>query len=248
MSRDSATTMNSLIDAADILEGELLSDQAWLSSVALMEANGFNALNIMEFDRQSMQPLWFRSSMNPLWLADYLEQDFMALDPVLLAAFNGQTEVQVSEGKILGDGEISTQRKSFIDQLISWEYGSLDAQIFEVAGQLSFKGVLVSRADGEQKIDTQHRLICAVISAAVSAPRSFDSPGATILPANLLSPREIDVLSFLASGLRNDAIAWKMNIAEVTVRIHLASARRKLGAATREEVVALAIRSGQLPL
>ena len=60
--------------------------------------------------------------------------------------------------------------------------------------------------------------------------------------------REKDVLRYLAAGLRNDAIASKLGIAEITVRMHITSARRKLGAATREQAIALAMRSGQLQL
>ena len=63
-----------------------------------------------------------------------------------------------------------------------------------------------------------------------------------------LTVRERDVLRYLASGLRNDEIAWRLKIAEVTVRAHMTSARRKMGAATREETLAKAIRSGQLGL
>lgn len=92
------------------------------------------------------------------------------------------------------------------------------------------------------------KLLCAVIASVVCAPQNSDSPGATPLLANALSSREKDVLRYLAMGLRNDAIAWKLRIAEITVRFHIASARRKLGAATREQAIALAMRSGQLTL
>jgi DNA-binding CsgD family transcriptional regulator len=248
MTRDTSWELNSLIDAADLLGGTLSSDQTWLNAVALMQSNGFTALNVVEFDRTSGQALWLRSSMKAQWLADYVEQDFMTLDPLILAACNGQNEIRMSEGKVLGIDHGSAKMKSLADQVVNWGYGALDCQIFDVLGQSHFKGVVVSKDENDQTTGMQHRLVCAVVSAAITAPLSPDSAGATILPPNLLTTREVDVLSFLASGLRNDAIAWKMNIAEVTVRAHLASARRKLGAATREEAVALAIRSGQLPI
>jgi DNA-binding CsgD family transcriptional regulator len=248
MSRDAATTLNSLIDATDLLDEALSSDQAWLMAVNLMQKDGFNALNIAEFDSHSGEVLWFRSSMKAQWLADYIDQDFMSIDPLVLGSRDGHNELRLIDGRAEGFSIDTEQKRGLSDQVVSWGYGALDTQVFNTVGKESVKVLTVSRGDPGREPEAHHRLLCAVASTAVSAPRSFDSPGAIILPSNLLSIRETDVLSFLASGLRNDAIAWKMNIAEVTVRMHLASARRKLGAATREEAVALAIRSGQLPL
>lgn len=51
---------------------------------------------------------------------------------------------------------------------------------------------------------------------------------------------------WLASGLRTAAIADRMGIAPVTVALHLNGARRKLGARTREQALALALRNGHI--
>lgn len=61
-----------------------------------------------------------------------------------------------------------------------------------------------------------------------------------------LSSRERECLLWLARGLRNREIADRLNIAAVTVELHLKHARSKLGAATREEALAKAIVSGQI--
>ncbi|MGJ8623900.1 MAG: response regulator transcription factor [Yoonia sp.] len=92
------------------------------------------------------------------------------------------------------------------------------------------------------------KLVCALIAAVVTPPEINNWPTAAKWISAGLSTREKDVLHYLAAGLRNDAIASKLGIAEITVRVHITSARRKLGAATREQAIALAIQSGQLPL
>lgn len=61
-----------------------------------------------------------------------------------------------------------------------------------------------------------------------------------------LSPREVEALRGLALGLRTAEIAWRMGIECVTVGKHVASARRKLGARTREQALAMALRDGLL--
>lgn len=59
-----------------------------------------------------------------------------------------------------------------------------------------------------------------------------------------LSPRETDCLCWLARGLRNDRIAERLGVSAATVEMHLARARRKLGARTREQALARAILAG----
>lgn len=63
-------------------------------------------------------------------------------------------------------------------------------------------------------------------------------------PAVSLSPREADVLRGVAAGQTNKAIALKLGISEHTVKFHLGGAMTKLGAASRAEAVASALRLG----
>lgn len=63
-------------------------------------------------------------------------------------------------------------------------------------------------------------------------------------PAVALSPREADVLRGVAAGQTNKAIALKLGISEHTVKFHLGGAMTKLGAASRAEAVASALRLG----
>lgn len=59
-----------------------------------------------------------------------------------------------------------------------------------------------------------------------------------------LTPRETEVLRQVAGGQTNKSIALKLGISEHTVKFHLGSAMTKLGAASRAEAVATAIRRG----
>lgn len=54
----------------------------------------------------------------------------------------------------------------------------------------------------------------------------------------LLTPRELDVLSAIGAGLGNKAIARELGISLHTVKFHIESLFRKLGARTRAEAVA----------
>jgi len=61
-----------------------------------------------------------------------------------------------------------------------------------------------------------------------------------------LTPRELEVLERLASGLSNKEIADRLGVSFHTVKFHVNSILGKLGASTRTEVVALAARAGIL--
>lgn len=62
----------------------------------------------------------------------------------------------------------------------------------------------------------------------------------------ILSPREHEVMSHVASGLPNKAIARMLGITDHTVKFHVSSVLTKLNAASRTEAVAIATRSGLL--
>ncbi|MFI9030673.1 response regulator transcription factor [Streptomyces sp. NPDC053560] len=66
-------------------------------------------------------------------------------------------------------------------------------------------------------------------------------------PAVALAPREVDVLSCVASGATNAAVGERLGLRPETVKGYLRSAMRKLGAHSRLQAVVAARRAGLLP-
>jgi two-component system nitrate/nitrite response regulator NarL len=62
----------------------------------------------------------------------------------------------------------------------------------------------------------------------------------------LLSQREREVLRLLADGMRNEEIGRRLHIAAETARAHIRNAMRKLGAETRTQAVATALRRSMI--
>jgi len=61
-----------------------------------------------------------------------------------------------------------------------------------------------------------------------------------------LTPREVDVLHYVACGKTDQEIAHILGLGHYSVKDHLANARRKLGAANRAHSVMIAIRDGHI--
>jgi DNA-binding NarL/FixJ family response regulator len=64
------------------------------------------------------------------------------------------------------------------------------------------------------------------------------------IPRDMLSPREIQVLSLISAGKRNKEIAAELSIAENTVKMHVRNILTKLQASDRTEAVTIALRRG----
>jgi DNA-binding NarL/FixJ family response regulator len=63
-----------------------------------------------------------------------------------------------------------------------------------------------------------------------------------------LTPRELDVLRQVASGLKNRQIAEQLDLTEQTVKNHLSRIMHKLGVPNRTHAVTFAVRQGWLTL
>jgi len=81
---------------------------------------------------------------------------------------------------------------------------------------------------------------------AALAGRSYLDPALTRSSARSrsLTQREMDVLELLADGLQHEEIGRRLGISPETVRTHLRKASDRLGAATRTQAVATALRQG----
>jgi DNA-binding CsgD family transcriptional regulator len=90
--------------------------------------------------------------------------------------------------------------------------------------------------------DVRTKLLEASTRLAAAGSPSGEPP-----PPPALSPRELDVLSYVAIGCTNAEAARQLGLLPSTVKSYLKSAMRKLGGRTRMEAVSEARRAGLLP-
>lgn len=63
-----------------------------------------------------------------------------------------------------------------------------------------------------------------------------------------LSPREMEILAFVARGASNKEIAYELDISQQTVKNHISNMLRKLGVEDRTQAAVLALRRGWVRL
>jgi DNA-binding NarL/FixJ family response regulator len=63
-------------------------------------------------------------------------------------------------------------------------------------------------------------------------------------PLDTLSPREREILSLLIEGRTNKDIARRLDLQEITIKIHLRNVYRKIGAVNRAQAVRIAMSAG----
>jgi DNA-binding NarL/FixJ family response regulator len=82
----------------------------------------------------------------------------------------------------------------------------------------------------------------------LSSSAHASASGASQLPYETLTERELEVLSLLAQGMPNKEIAARLVISERTAKFHVSSIMGKLGATNRTEAVSLAAQRGLIRL
>jgi DNA-binding CsgD family transcriptional regulator len=107
------------------------------------------------------------------------------------------------------------------------------------------QGLLADEA-GPAEIDAALRAVARglIVRSRARSPATRSSGFSAAQDAEartLLTPREAQVLDAIADGLTNKAIARRLGISLHTVKFHVESLFRKLGAGTRAEAVARAV-------
>lgn len=141
---------------------------------------------------------------------------------------------------------IQEQQYSVGFLVIAEELESLD---LEVAIRSGVRGILPGDS-------TESEIVAAVIAIAdnlvVLHPDFLEllpiREKVAATPVQTLTPREIEVLQMLGSGLGNKAIAKHLHISEHTVKFHISSIFQKLGVSSRTEAVTVGVRLGLIML
>lgn len=109
--------------------------------------------------------------------------------------------------------------------------------------QAGARGFLLKTVTSEQFMHAIQMLLAGGTSVPADLLAGVPPPGEAPWLASL-TPREIDVLRAATRGLSNKEIARELELAEVTVKLHLSSIFRKIGVRSRTEAAMMASKAG----
>lgn len=245
-----------LLDHLDRLAAAETDEEVWACVEAYCHAIGFPDVNYGYFDTRNHAlqeaPLRLVSTMDPGWLAFYGEEGLDRFDPLVRRIQEGERRPVVFRDELLHgeDGHLSKEKRDFLG--VAEESGVRNAvsipllSPFQASGLVSGLTFITPASDEEfRKIWEEHAQEMVLFAQAVHQRMSatlFALLEGVVPP----SPRERDCLALVAQGHRTARIAHRLGLAEVTVRLHLTQARRKLKAKTLPEAVLKAVRFGFL--
>jgi PAS domain S-box-containing protein len=178
--------------------------------------------------------LIFRHSSNPVGLLDE-ERRILDLNDAGLALLQATREQTI--GTSIADAVLPAEQAEATRQ---WE-------AFLRTGRYSGTRDLV-RPDGSTVVvdfaaqlavvDGQRLAIYVIVAKAESWPTAKPADASR----KALTRREREVVTLIAMGLETDEIAEELHVSPETVRTHVRNAMSKLGAHTRAQLVAIALR------
>lgn len=237
---------NTLIDAMDRLGGAASEDHRWATATELFADQGSAWLTAGTASRSGQAALAIRTTTPAALMRDYMAAR-MHLDDPWMQHCATTTDLDMVAPGTRPKGT-ATRLQARQTQLFA-DHGIALALLVPCYGGTRPGGlVLYARsADAARRMTDPRgqadiRLLTALVAAHYRPEDDHSgSPERYGIHAPL-SPREGEVLLWLSRGMQSAAIADRMGIEAVTVAKHLHSARRKLGARTREQALAIAVR------
>ncbi len=245
---------NGLIDLLTGLRSADGIDSSWRVAERYFRELQFDVINCAVMDSQSNTLIGFHSNMSEDWMQHYYDSDYGACDPLVKYANENTADVLfLQENRVCFPSTDVVKSNKMLDEALDQGIRSSLLSTFQSTSfdhKAAFN--LGSNLDSKRFTDHFRHKRDEILIAVALVPnylcfddintklngRWFPSEGANVK----LSPRELETLHWLSSGLRNDRIADKMKIAAVTVNFHMLSIKKKLNAKTREHAVALAIK------
>ncbi|KAB8321284.1 response regulator transcription factor [Tolypothrix campylonemoides VB511288] len=179
---------------------------------------------------------------------DALTREFEQLQPdVVLLDVSGNFQELVWE-KLLS----SQQQQDSSAMIVLADVDSID---FQAALRAGVRGILPNTSTESEIVAAVEAIALGLvvlhsdtIESLLALKESSVRQKETNNPVQALTPREIEVLNMLGSGLGNKAIAKRLNISDHTVKFHVSSIFQKLAVSTRTEAVAVGVRLGLIML
>jgi DNA-binding CsgD family transcriptional regulator len=178
----------------------------------------------------------------PDWVQRYLDLEYLRIDPVIQGCYQRFHPVDWKRLDWSGKAARAFQKDAIAHGIGSQGYS---VPVRGPNGQFALFTVSHNCSDEDWAAFTEaHRRDLILIAHYFNQKALELEPDRKPEPAQALSPREVDVMTFLAMGYSRAQVAQTLAISEHTLRVYIESARFKLGASNTVHAVARALSRG----
>lgn len=232
--------VNRMLDALDALESARTADALFERSSAVLHSFGFSAFILTRLPRPpaAREPDVMINGWPQGWADRYAEAGHYLEDPVARHCFASNSAFDWTELP----PEILSPRARRVAEEAS-EFGLVKGLCVPIHTRLGVGGLSLAGADFDPEPGLRRiaSLLAFRVLQAIEEGMEHES-GAR------LTPRERDVLSWIAVGKTAAEIAIILSISEHTVGEHLKHVRRKLRTSNNAHSIVRALQTGQLRL
>lgn len=241
-----APGLTRLIDTLDRFDACATAEDMWQAAARSFAAFGASHLTVGAATPCKLDRVTVRTDLPEALMSDYLGQRLDRNDPWMAHSAQSPHLDLLDTGQETGDAPAHV---SFRQRNLFRDHGFAQVLLVPVRTTGTVAGVVLYSADGfaADVLSSPAGAGGLRLTAALFATRCdpYGEPGRlgrSYTFGHALGPREAEALKWAASGLQTARIAEKMGIQPVTVSKHFRRARRKLGARTLAEALAIALR------
>lgn len=246
---------DSLAAFADMMgQGKNFSDR-WQSMTDWFATFGADQINYGVLEnisfRRDEAPVTFISTMNPEWIAYYGERRLDLHDPHVTFVREGRLAPYRWSEDILPHLDTEAEQgvvKQTVDAGLRAQISVIAPDPLGVSGPVGGLTIGSSLHPHEFFGSVGKRDEMLVAAAAIFHHHAIGEVRRNQVGAQPLSIRERDCMVYAASGFRTARMAERMKVSEVTVEMHLRSARKKLRAQTTAQAIARAMIFGDVKI
>ncbi|MFN3825490.1 MAG: autoinducer binding domain-containing protein [Pseudorhodobacter sp.] len=217
--------------------------RVWDQTAALFAEFGFDKLIYVD---AAPEGLCLLTTLPGAWADRYMDRNYAQIDPFFshcCATFR-----PVSTGVAYSDRHdgLTGAQMALIREASEFGINAGFSSTLRLRGDRGAAGWNIGSSLSRREVDMLRAENEALLRLAARHAHDILTRArvATCLPR--LAPREVECLTLLAEGQRTKDIARGLGLSAAAVELYLRNARGKLGAATREQAVAMAAARGVL--
>ncbi|MCT4535865.1 LuxR family transcriptional regulator [Halodesulfovibrio sp.] len=229
-----------------ILETIIATDspeRLWAKFVEYARSKG--ASQIHTWFGKTNEDLLFLSTAPDWWHEYYVSNNIIEYDHVAYHGLTGQGPLLYGRDKDLNNPLLSERAKQLVRMTTSeFQYGSgITMPSFHNNKRIG--GINVCFPESVTQLnDVPTNRVLEILLVSCTAHEKLYSLTFQETDPVPLTPRQQECLTWLACGLTSHQIADKIGISYHTVKMHIDSAKERLGATTRTQAVAKALAAG----